>query len=303
MLAPPSGAAGAARPKRIRMTAQDSTWKCALKRRLGLLGVTLVVIAVGCTPGSGCSSSLSAGPQAGQQTTPASSGTTPTGDRTAVAPPTTNRTGTRTAANPSARPTTSTSAPRSAPRSAPPSTTGTTKQNPTLIVVNRPAAVPRVMASPPAANLDPDNDFLPNSEEARFGSNPNVADTDGDGVPDGEEVLIDGTSPTNPDTDGDGANDLQELQNGTDAKNSDTDSDGVVMATSSTSTAPTHSILTPTATKCSTSALIYWMRTALAAAHSTPTATVSPTTTKTTTDSIQTIRTHGRPSAPNHGPR
>ena len=93
-------------------------------------------------------------------------------------------------------------------------------------MVTRPAPIPRTITSPPAANLDPDNDGLPNDEEARLGTNPNVADTDGDGVPDGEEVLLDGTSPTNPDTDGDGANDGQELLVGTNARNADTDFDG-----------------------------------------------------------------------------
>lgn len=46
-------------------------------------------------------------------------------------------------------------------------------------------------------------------------TDPNKADTDGDGVTDGQEI-IDGTDPNNPDTDGDGVTDGQEKLDGTD---------------------------------------------------------------------------------------
>jgi hypothetical protein len=52
--------------------------------------------------------------------------------------------------------------------------------------------------------LDVDDDGLTNAYEIQNGTNPNVADTDGDGLSDGQEVFTHLTSPTNPDTDGDG---------------------------------------------------------------------------------------------------
>lgn len=51
-------------------------------------------------------------------------------------------------------------------------------------------------------------------------------DSDGDGVPDAEE-LERGTDPTNPDSDGDGLNDGDELQYGADPLDPDTDDDGL----------------------------------------------------------------------------
>ncbi len=51
---------------------------------------------------------------------------------------------------------------------------------------------------------DLDNDGLTNWEEVkRYHTDPHDADTDGDGIPDGDEVR-DGTDPLNPDSDGDG---------------------------------------------------------------------------------------------------
>ncbi|MFQ5517958.1 MAG: hypothetical protein ACE5E8_10335 [Acidimicrobiia bacterium] len=45
---------------------------------------------------------------------------------------------------------------------------------------------------------DTDSDRLPDAVEPTYGTDPQVADTDGDGRSDGEEVLIDGTDPTVP---------------------------------------------------------------------------------------------------------
>lgn len=50
------------------------------------------------------------------------------------------------------------------------------------------------------------------------GSDPTVADTDGDGLRDDEELAI-GTDPIQPDTDGDGVNDGAEVRNGSDPNN------------------------------------------------------------------------------------
>ncbi len=72
-----------------------------------------------------------------------------------------------------------------------------------------------------AAN-DPDADTLNNLAEFNqrdigpyFGStNPNLADTDADGLSDADEINLHGTDPNHPDTDGDGMSDKWELVNG-----------------------------------------------------------------------------------------
>lgn len=53
-------------------------------------------------------------------------------------------------------------------------------------------------------------------------------DTDGDGVSDYDEVHIHGSNPTDSDTDGDGLSDGDELAEGTDPLNPDTDGDGIL---------------------------------------------------------------------------
>ena len=79
-----------------------------------------------------------------------------------------------------------------------------------------------------AGSDDDDKDGLTNSEEARLGTNPNVADTDGDGLKDGEEVNRYKTNPLKADTDGDGLSDGDEvLKYHTDPLKADTDGDGL----------------------------------------------------------------------------
>lgn len=58
---------------------------------------------------------------------------------------------------------------------------------------------------------DTDVDGLTDEEEASYGTNSTNPDTDGDGLPDGTEVNVEGTDPTNPDTDGDGIPDGEDL--------------------------------------------------------------------------------------------
>jgi nitrous oxidase accessory protein NosD len=77
------------------------------------------------------------------------------------------------------------------------------------------------------AGRDRDSDGLTNLQEYQHGTDPNKADTDGDGISDGDEVSVHATNPLNPDTDGDGLLDGLELVNSTDPFNADTDGDGM----------------------------------------------------------------------------
>ena len=85
---------------------------------------------------------------------------------------------------------------------------------------------------PTDAAKDPDGDGLTNLQEFQKGTRPDLADTDGDGIKDGDEVnrMVGGVAaPTNPlvaDTDQDGLSDGAELALGTDPLNPDTDGDG-----------------------------------------------------------------------------
>ena len=61
-----------------------------------------------------------------------------------------------------------------------------------------------------------------------YGTNPSVADTDNDGIKDGDEINVYFTIPTNPDTDGDSILDSEEiLTYQTNPNNMDTDNDGI----------------------------------------------------------------------------
>ncbi len=74
---------------------------------------------------------------------------------------------------------------------------------------------------------DPDSDGLSNIREGQLGTDPNNADTDADGLNDGEEVRIWGTDPLKRDTDGDSLTDGTEVNVlGTDPLRPDTDGDG-----------------------------------------------------------------------------
>ena len=86
-----------------------------------------------------------------------------------------------------------------------------------------------------SARTDSDGDGLYNDDETSvYHTNPNIADTDGDGTSDGEEVYL-GTNPlaasapaAGADRDGDGLLDVDESKTyGTNPDVSDTDGDGV----------------------------------------------------------------------------
>lgn len=77
-------------------------------------------------------------------------------------------------------------------------------------------------------NTDKDNDGLTKKQEKALGTNPNNADTDGDGLKDGEEVNRYKTNPLNQDSDNDGLKDGEEITKyNTDPMNFDTDKDGL----------------------------------------------------------------------------
>jgi outer membrane protein OmpA-like peptidoglycan-associated protein/opacity protein-like surface antigen len=76
--------------------------------------------------------------------------------------------------------------------------------------------------------LDSDGDGLTNTEEERLGTDPHNPDTDGDGIPDGEEVHTTHTDPLKKDTDGDGLSDFDEItRTHTDPTIADSDHDGL----------------------------------------------------------------------------
>jgi hypothetical protein len=66
---------------------------------------------------------------------------------------------------------------------------------------------------------DPDHDGLTNLQEFQKGTDPHNPDTDGDGLTDGQEVLLYHTNPGLVDTDGDGIPDGVEVQLGSDPNN------------------------------------------------------------------------------------
>ncbi|MBI2552295.1 hypothetical protein HYW17_03305 [Candidatus Uhrbacteria bacterium] len=79
---------------------------------------------------------------------------------------------------------------------------------------------PEEEAAPPAReeaegdDADSDGDGLTNGEEQDRGTDPGNPDSDNDGLFDGEEVFTYQTDPLNPDTDGDGYKDGAEVSNG-----------------------------------------------------------------------------------------
>lgn len=76
-----------------------------------------------------------------------------------------------------------------------------------------------------ACDSDDDNDGLSDSLEISIGSNPLLADTDGDGLDDGDEVNTHGTDPLLVDTDSDGVSDGNEISTGTDPLTPDSTGD------------------------------------------------------------------------------
>ena len=69
-------------------------------------------------------------------------------------------------------------------------------------------------AVPVSVLTDADSDGLLDADERALGTDPFVADSDGDGLADGAEVHTYGTNPLNADTDGDGYRDGEEIRAG-----------------------------------------------------------------------------------------
>ncbi len=86
---------------------------------------------------------------------------------------------------------------------------------------------PNVGGDDPLPPPDTDGDRVHDVDEVALGTDPALADTDSDGIPDGAEVHDLGTDPTSADTDGDGIDDGDELYLGTDPLRPDTDGDGL----------------------------------------------------------------------------
>jgi hypothetical protein len=72
------------------------------------------------------------------------------------------------------------------------------------------------------AGPDRDGDGVSDAREAELGTDPGKADSDGDGVVDGEDPVPDGV-----DVDGDGLSDGEEVALGSDPRNADSDGDGI----------------------------------------------------------------------------
>jgi hypothetical protein len=88
----------------------------------------------------------------------------------------------------------------------------------------------RMGLNPHRANAkgNPDHDGIVNLREYRLGTDPEDADTDDDGIDDGDEAsdCTPSTDPTNEDTDGDGIGDGQEDSDGDGIDNEDDNSQG-----------------------------------------------------------------------------
>lgn len=93
-----------------------------------------------------------------------------------------------------------------------PSTENTEVQPPSQ--TNNPAQPTNEQAQVPTAEADSDGDGLTDGEEVGFGTSTTNPDSDGDGLFDGEEIRIYATNPLSFDSDGDGYGDGEEIRSG-----------------------------------------------------------------------------------------
>jgi hypothetical protein len=94
----------------------------------------------------------------------------------------------------------------------------TTEEEITGEVFPEPETTGEVPAEETTAPADMDGDGLSDDEELMVGTDPSLADTDGDQLGDKDEVKVYKTDPLNPDTDGDTFLDGEEVKNGYDPK-------------------------------------------------------------------------------------
>lgn len=95
-------------------------------------------------------------------------------------------------------------------------------------VTTPPVTAVTAAAATAAVSVDSDSDGITDDMEVRFGLNPHQADTDLDGLLDGDEVLRTKTNALLADTDKDGASDSVEVNRGSDPLNADANRDGLV---------------------------------------------------------------------------
>ncbi len=86
-----------------------------------------------------------------------------------------------------------------------------------------------IIYSGESGNSDADIDGLTRNQELQLGTNPDIADTDGDGIIDGLEINQYNTDPLKEDSDNDGLNDKAELKEySTNPNSKDTDKDNLL---------------------------------------------------------------------------
>jgi len=90
---------------------------------------------------------------------------------------------------------------------------------------------PQIKLSGRMQAIDKDMDGFSNTKELQKGTDPEIPDTDGDGVADGLEIMA-GTNPLDPnsspvDSDNDGLSDSLEASRSTDSQDQDSDHDGI----------------------------------------------------------------------------
>ncbi len=96
-----------------------------------------------------------------------------------------------------------------------------------LVVIKRSdPSIYEVDAGTDPLDADTDGDGLDDGEEVDLGTDPLDPDSDGDGAPDGWEAER-GSDPLVDDSDGDGITDGEEMRLGTDPASADTDGDGI----------------------------------------------------------------------------
>lgn len=167
--------------------------------------------------------------------------------------------------------------------------TGTT--DPLLIqatvttAANQTAVAATVLAATAVVEGDVDQDGLSDEQEKRIGTDPQKPDTDGDGLRDGDELLVYGTDPLKQDTDGDVLWDGQEVSiYKTDPKKSDTDGDGIPDGVEVTT--GTDPLATPPATATATGVATSTATAVASATLTTATPTLTPSATNTLPPSV-----------------